>query len=192
MSAASDLATALALFSQWLTDAELAGIIEPSAMALATASKTDSPSVRMVLLKQFDDRGFTFYTNLGSRKASEIAENRCVALLFSWPELGREVHITGHVEPVDAAEAEAYFASRPIHSRIGAWASRQSRPLSNRFVLLCRVARFAVIAASGQLKCPIFWSGFRVIPDEISFWDDGDVQMFSNPTASPNPSMIEA
>ena len=151
MSAASDMATALALFSQWLTDAELAGISEPSAMALATASKTDSPSVRMVLLKQFDERGFTFYTNLGSRKASEIAENRCVALLFSWPELGREVHITGCVKPVDAAEADAYFASRPVLSRIGAWASRQSRPLSGRPLLLGRIVWYAAIWASVRL-----------------------------------------
>ncbi len=185
MSPASDMAAALALFSQWMADAELAGIIEPSAMALATASKTSSPSVRMVLLKQFDERGFTFYTNLSSRKASEIAENPFGALLFSWPELGREMHITGRVEPVDASEADAYFVSRPVLSRIGAWASRQSRPLSNRFVLLCRIAHFAGIAASGQLRRPIFWSGFRVIPNEISFWDDGDVQMFSNQTIRP-------
>ncbi len=183
MQAAGNITVALALFHQWLTDAEHAGIIEPSAMVLATATKTKSPSVRMVLLKQFDDRGFTFYTNLSSRKASEIVENPYVALLFSWPELDRKVHVAGRAEPVDASEADAYFASRPLLSRIGAWASRQSRPLPNRFVLLWRIAQFATKAASGQLTRPIFWSGFRVVPNEIRFQNNRDLQIFSSPLA---------
>ncbi|MCI1755860.1 MAG: pyridoxal 5'-phosphate synthase [Sphingobium sp.] len=132
MAAADDMAEILALFRDWLFEAEQSGVIEPSAMILATASAAGLPSARMVLLKQFDERGFAFYTNLRSRKAGEITENPYAALFFSWSELDREVHIAGRVEPVGQKEADAYFASRPVLSRIGAWASRQSRPLSGR------------------------------------------------------------
>lgn len=178
MIADAEMAVALALLTQWLADAEQVGTIEPSAMVLTTASEAGYPSARMVLLKQFDDRGFAFYTNLGSRKAIEIAKNPYAALLFSWPALDREVHIAGRVEPVEAAEADAYFASRPVLSRIGARASHQSQPLPGRFLLIGRIMCFAAAWALGRLKRPVFWSGFRVVPDEISFRSGGDAQMF--------------
>jgi len=169
MAAADDMAEILALFRDWLFEAEQSGVIAPSAMILATASAAGLPSARMVLLKQFDERGFAFYTNLRSRKAGEITENPYAALFFSWSELDREVHIAGRVEPVGQKEADAYFASRPVLSRIGAWASRQSRPLSGRPLLLGRIVWYAAIWASVRLERPPFWSGFRVVPETVLF-----------------------
>ncbi len=180
MTTAGDRSFALALFRQWVAEAVDSGVVEPTAMALATANKAGFPAARMVLLKQADDRGFVFYTNLGSRKAFDITENPYAALMFFWPELDREVQIVGRVEPVDATEADNYFASRPVLSRIGAWASRQSRPLPIRFLLLCRIIRFAVIWALGRLTRPAFWSGFRVVPEEIRFRSKDDIQIFSS------------
>jgi pyridoxamine 5'-phosphate oxidase len=126
----------------------------------------------MVLLKGIDAGGFVFYTNLESRKGSDLAANANAALLFHWKSLRRQVRVEGPVEPVTAAEADAYFQSRPRGSRIGAWASRQSRPLASRFELEKRVAEFAAKFGLGEIPRPEFWSGFRVIPRRIEFWQD--------------------
>ncbi|WP_132940089.1 pyridoxamine 5'-phosphate oxidase [Varunaivibrio sulfuroxidans] len=162
----------IALFRRWLAEAEESEPNDASAMALASATKDGAPSVRMVLLKGLDERGFVFYTNLGSRKAAELNENPRAALVFHWKSLRRQVRVVGEVEPVSAAEADAYYASRPRDSRIGAWASRQSQPLQGMFELEKRVAKFAAKFMIGDIPRPDFWSGYRVVPDEIEFWSD--------------------
>ncbi len=166
-----------ALFDAWLADAGTSEPNDPNAMTLATATPEGVPSARMVLLKGVDGpesarRGFVFYTNLESRKGNELAANPQAALVFHWKTLRRQVRIEGPVEPVTAAEADAYFNSRPRDSRIGAWASRQSRPLSARAELERRVAEFGARFGEGEIPRPEFWSGFRVVPRRIEFWHD--------------------
>jgi pyridoxamine 5'-phosphate oxidase len=141
-------------------------------MCLATATPDGRPSARMVLLKGVDARGFVFYTNLESRKGAELSANPYAALCFHWKTLTRSVRIEGRVEPVSAEEADAYFASRPRGSRIGAWASKQSRPLESRLALEKRVAEFGLKFAVGEIPRPPFWSGFRLVPVRIEFWRD--------------------
>ena len=141
-------------------------------MALATVDADGRPSARMVLLKGHDARGFVFYTNLESRKGLALAANPHAALLFHWKSLTRQIRIEGAVEPVSDAEADAYFASRARDSRIGAWASDQSRPLKSRAHFLKRVAEFGVRYAVGDVPRPPHWSGFRLVPDRIEFWQD--------------------
>ncbi|MBE0532748.1 MAG: pyridoxamine 5'-phosphate oxidase [Rhodospirillales bacterium] len=160
------------LFKQWLADAEKSEINDPTAMALATADAEGRPSVRMVLLKGVDERGFVFYTNLTSRKGRQLAANPRVGLCFHWKSLRRQVNVEGPVSPVDTAEADAYFASRDRGSQIGAWASKQSQPLEGRFDLESRVAKFAAKFHVGAVPRPEFWSGFRVVPERIEFWED--------------------
>ena len=128
------------------------------------------PTARMVLLKAFDARGFVFYTNLASRKSAELAANPYASLLFHWKSLERQVRIEGPVEPVTDAEADDYFATRNRLSQIGAWASKQSQPLNGRFELERQVARFTAKFHVGKIPRPDFWSGFRVIPERIEFW----------------------
>jgi pyridoxamine 5'-phosphate oxidase len=142
-------------------------------MALATVDATGLPDVRMVLLKGFDARGFVFYTNLESRKGRQLLENPKAALCFHWKSLRRQVRVRGPVEPVDPAEADDYFASRPRLSRIGAWASRQSEPLPSRLALERAVARYTARYSAGKIPRPPHWSGFRLNPQEIEFWRDG-------------------
>ena len=146
-------------------------IREPTAMSIATVGEDGRPSLRMVLLKDFDERGFVFYTNLGSRKARELAGNPHAALCFHWQPFEIQVRIEGRVEPVSDAEADAYYASRPRGSRVGAWASIQSTPLPSYDILVRRVeeadARFG---PTGEIPRPPFWSGFRVVPSAIEFW----------------------
>ena len=161
------------LFEEWLSEAEANEINDPTAMALATADSEGQPSVRMVLLKGHDERGFVFYTNLGSRKASEITENPNVALLFHWKSLRRQVRVEGPLSQVTDAEADAYFASRARLSRIGAWASDQSQPLESRAVLEARVAEVEQRFEGQDPPRPKDWSGFRVQPRRIEFWQDG-------------------
>ncbi len=161
------------LFEEWLSEAEANEINDPTAMALATADSEGQPSVRMVLLKGHDERGFVFYTNLGSRKASEITENPNVALLFHWKSLRRQVRVEGPLSQVTDAEADAYFASRARLSRIGAWASDQSQPLESRAVLEARVAEVEKRFEGQDPPRPKDWSGFRVQPRRIEFWQDG-------------------
>ncbi len=160
------------LFRQWLADAEKSEPNDPNAMALATADAEGRPSVRMVLLKGVDERGFVFYTNLTSRKGQQLAANPRVGLCFHWKTLRKQVNVEGPVSPVDAAEADAYFASRDRGSQIGAWASKQSQPLDGRFALEGRVAQFAAKFHVGTVPRPEFWSGFRVVPERIEFWED--------------------
>jgi pyridoxamine 5'-phosphate oxidase len=148
-----------------------ADIRDATAMALATADAEGRPSVRMVLLKGFDSRGFVFYTNLESRKGRELAANPHAALCFYWqPPMEIQVRIDGRVEPVSDEEADEYYASRPRGSRVGAWASEQSAAMESYDVLLRRVEQAEARFASGEIPRPEFWSGFRVIPERIEFW----------------------
>lgn len=159
-------------FSAWLAEATASEPNDPNAMALATADAQGRPSVRMVLLKGVDMGGFVFYTNLESRKGGELAANPRAALLFHWKSLQRQVRVEGPVAPVTAAEADAYFATRARTSRIGAWASRQSRPMQGRFELERRVAEYAARYAVGDVPRPAHWSGFRLVPERMEFWQD--------------------
>ncbi|HEY9079741.1 pyridoxamine 5'-phosphate oxidase [Magnetovibrio sp.] len=160
------------LFQDWLTMAEEKELNDPNAMAIATVGDDGVPSLRMVLLKGFDERGFVFYTNLGSQKGRELTANPNAALLFHWKSLRRQIRITGPVEPVSDAEADEYYASRARDSRIGAWASKQSQPLDGMFELEARVAKYAAKFALGDIPRPEFWSGFRIKPARMEFWHD--------------------
>ena len=158
------------LFRQWFDEAKQCGLREPTAMCLSTATPDGAPSSRMVLLKSVDDRGFVFYTNIGSRKAGEIEANLKVALNFYWMPLGKQVRIEGIAEPVSSDEADAYFASRDRQSQIGAYASKQSQPIEGYFELERRAAEFALRFGVGKVPRPEFWSGYRVVPGAIEFW----------------------
>jgi pyridoxamine 5'-phosphate oxidase len=157
-------------FLDLLDQARRADIREPTAMALATADARGRPSVRMVLLKDVDERGFVFYTNLESRKARELIANPHAALCFHWQPLELQVRVEGAVKPVDPAEADEYFASRARGSQIGAWASLQSRPLPSRDELEARIGEVEDRFAGTDVPRPDFWSGFRVRPERIEFW----------------------
>ena len=159
-------------FARWFADAVTNEINDPNAMTLATATATGAPSARMVLLKGYDEAGFVFYTNLGSRKASEIRANPQAALCFHWKSARRQVRIEGAVGAVDDAEADAYFATRPRISQLGAWASKQSQRLQGRFELEARVARTAARFGVGPVPRPPFWSGFSLVPEVFEFWED--------------------
>lgn len=161
-----------ALFAEWLTLAREKEPNDPNAMALATADGDGLPDVRMVLLKDADERGFVFYTNLESAKGNQLAANSKAALCFHWKSLRRQVRVRGLVEPVSAEEADAYFASRARDSRIGAWASAQSRPLESRHALEKSVAKYAAKFGLGEIPRPDFWSGYRIRPLRIEFWRD--------------------
>ena len=160
------------LFRQWLSDAEKSEPNDPNAMSLATVGADGRPSLRMVLLKDFDEQGFVFYTNLESRKGVELAANPEAALCLHWKSLRRQIRVEGAVEPVTAEEADAYFASRARGSQIGAWASDQSRPLNGRFELEKRVGQAAARFGLGEVPRPPHWSGFRLKPRRIEFWQD--------------------
>ncbi len=160
------------LFREWMGEAERTEPNDANAMSLATVGEDGTPSSRMVLLKNVDDRGFTFYTNLVSRKGIQLSANSKAALCFHWKSLRRQVRIEGTVELVGDAEADAYFASRARASRIGAWASKQSQVLPNRFELEKRVARYTAKFHIGEVPRPDFWSGYRVAPAMIEFWTD--------------------
>ncbi len=162
----------LAQFAAWLKDAEASEPNDPTAMALATSDMDGLPNVRMVLLKGFDDRGFVFYTNFESQKGAELLANKQAAAVLHWKSLRRQVRFRGQVSVVTEAEADAYFASRPRDSRIGAWASQQSRPLEGRFALEAAVAKYAAKHAIGEVPRPPYWSGFRIAPSYIEFWSD--------------------
>ena len=160
----------IALFAEWMAKAEASEPNEPTAMALATATAEGIPSVRIVLMRGYDERGFVFYTNTQSRKGDEIGANANAALCLHWKSLGRQVRIEGPITPVEAHEADAYFASRARGSQIGAWASEQSRPMATRLALEKRVAKFAGKFGLGKVPRPEHWSGYRVTPRHIEFW----------------------
>ncbi|MGS1016352.1 pyridoxamine 5'-phosphate oxidase [Allosphingosinicella humi] len=160
------------LFRQWMSEAEAAESSDPNAMALATADAAGRPSVRMVLLKGHDARGFVFYTNLDSRKGGELAANGHAALLFHWKSLRRQVRIEGPIEPVASDEADAYFATRSRDSQLGAWTSEQSRPLESRALFEARYEAMRDRFDGADVPRPPRWSGFRVRPERIEFWTD--------------------
>lgn len=160
------------LFAEWLADAERSEPNDPNAVALATVDAEGMPNVRMVLLKGVDERGFVFYSNFESTKGKEILTTMKAAMCFHWKSLRRQVRVRGPVEKVSAAEADAYFASRPRGSRIGAWASKQSRPLESRFALEKAVADYTAKFAIGEIPRPEYWSGLRIVPETIEFWHD--------------------
>ena len=157
-------------FARWFGQALAAGLPEPNAMTLATATPDGRPSARMVLIKGVDERGFVFYSNYESRKGRELAANPYAALVFYWAELERQVRVEGAVEQLPPAESDAYFQSRPLGSRLGAWASRQSQPLAGRAPLEQRMDELAAEHADGQVPRPPYWGGFRVVPTAIEFW----------------------
>jgi pyridoxamine 5'-phosphate oxidase len=160
------------LFAAWFAEARRAEPVNPDAMALATVGADGFPNVRMVLLKGFDERGFVFYTNLDSVKAHELDGAPKAALTFYWKSLQRQVRARGTVEAVSAAEADAYFATRSRMAQIGAWASKQSAPLESRMAFEKAIARTTAKFAIGTVPRPPFWSGYRVVPAEIEFWQE--------------------
>jgi pyridoxamine 5'-phosphate oxidase len=166
------VADPFARFREWMAEASASEPIDPNAMILATATPDGRVSARTVLLKAADSRGFVFYTNKQSRKAAELAANARAALLFYWKSLGRQVRIEGTVEHVTDAEADAYFASRPRISRLGAWASDQSRPLADRSVLEQRLAEYEKRYPGDDIPRPPYWSGYRVLPEMFEFWQN--------------------
>jgi pyridoxamine 5'-phosphate oxidase len=170
--AESDLApTWLAQFRLWLRDVAAAGLPEPNAMVVATADGAGRPSARTVLLKAVDERGFVFFTNLSSRKASEIAVNPYASLVFPWHPIGRQVVVCGRVEHVDRADTEAYFATRPRQSQLAAWASPQSKVVAGRWALEDAVAEVSRRFADGvPIPAPPHWGGLRVVPETVEFW----------------------
>ncbi len=185
-SAEVDFATVtdpFSLFEDWYRQAQASEPNDPNAMALATVDGTGLPNVRMVLLKGMDEddagplRGFVFYTNLESAKGIELAADPKAALVFHWKSLGRQVRVRGKITQVSEAEADAYFSARPRGSQIGAWASAQSRPLKSRATLVAEVAKVTAHHAVGEIPRPPHWSGFRLTPSEIEFWQAGTFRL---------------
>ena len=164
----------IARFSDWLTEAEASEPNDPNAVALATVNAAGQPAVRMVLLKGLSDTGFVFYTNQQSRKADDLTANARAALLFHWKTLRRQVRVEGAVSAVSDAEADAYFATRGRVSKLGAWASDQSRPLPDRATLEAKLANVTARFEGSDVPRPLHWSGYRVAPEKIEFWWDGE------------------
>jgi pyridoxamine 5'-phosphate oxidase len=157
-------------FGRWFDDAAQHGLLMPEAMTLATATVDGRPSARMVLLRGYDQRGFVFYTNYESRKGAELAGNPAAALVFWWGELERQVRVEGRVERTSREESEAYFRTRPVGSRLGAWASAQSRVIPGRSVVDQRFAELAASHPGGDVPLPPFWGGFRLHPEVVELW----------------------
>jgi len=170
------------LFAEWMKEAEASEPNDPNAMAIATATPGGVPSVRMILLKGADETGFVFYTNLESRKGGELQANPHAALLFHWKSLRRQIRIEGQVEPVSAEEADRYFASRSRNSRIGAIASDQSRPLPDRATFEERINQVTRQFEGKEPQRPENWSGFRLVPRQIEFWQDRPYRMHDRAT----------
>ncbi len=162
----------LRLFAAWFEEARRTEPADPDAMALSTVDRDELPNVRMVLLKGFDERGFVFYSNLGSQKGQELADRAAAAAVFHWKSLKRQVRLRGSVEQVSDGEADAYFASRARLSQIGAWASKQSAPLESRLAFEKAVAQATARYGIGPVPRPPFWVGYRIVPSVIEFWQD--------------------
>tara|TARA_Y100000816_G_scaffold272063_1_gene237162 strand:- start:6204 stop:6827 length:624 start_codon:yes stop_codon:yes gene_type:complete len=170
-----DIDNPIDLFKEWYEEAKLREINDPNAVAVATSDKNSIPSVRMVLLKDFNNKGFTFYTNLESKKSSDIKANPYVAMCFHWKSLLRQIRIVGKINPVNKDEADNYYNSRAYGSRIGAWASRQSSILKSREELLRSIRTFKKkYPKENNVPRPKYWSGWILNPDEIEFWLDGE------------------
>ena len=161
-------------FTLWMTQAIEANIQDPTAMSVASVSAAGKPWQRMVLLKDFDERGFVFYTNLGSRKAQEIAGNAQVSLHFPWLQLDRQVIVGGRAERLSTIDVMKYFLSRPKASQLAAWASKQSSRINSRQALETQFEQVKAKFAQGEIPLPDFWGGFRVVPEEIEFWQGGE------------------
>lgn len=174
--------TPFSLARSWLEEAEKSEVNDPTAMALATVAEGGLPSVRMVLLKGCDEGGFVFYTNFESRKGQDLLQNPNAALLFHWKSLRRQIRVEGRVEVVSDREADDYFASRPRASRIGAWASRQSRPMEGRFEFEAEIARYTAKFGAGDIPRPEVWSGFRLVPRYFEFWRDRKFRLHERKT----------
>jgi pyridoxamine 5'-phosphate oxidase len=166
-----------ALFATWYTDAQASEPKDANAMTVATADPAGRPSARILLLKDADERGFVFYTNFESRKGDELAVNPFAALCFHWKTLARQVRVEGPIVKVSDAEADAYFESRARLSQTGAWASRQSQPLASREALLGAVREFEAEYENRDIPRPPYWTGARVVPLRIEFWQDGDFRL---------------
>jgi len=177
-------------FAIWFEHACKAGVQEPNAMSLATASAEAKPSVRTVLLKHFDERGFVFFTNMESKKARQIAENENVALLFPWLALERQVIISGVAEKISATETLKYFLKRPLESQLSAWASPQSRVIESRKFLEIQIEKMKRKFADGKIPLPSFWGGFRVVPSELEFWQGGANRVHDRFLYSLQPNQI--
>ena len=170
-----DLDNPIELFKKWFSKAEETEINDPNAVAVATSNKDNQPNVRMVLLKGLSDKGFVFYTNFNSRKRSELKDNQKASMCFHWKSLRRQVRAIGKVEEVSAKEADDYFNSRPYKNRIGAWASSQSEKLDQRETFLKRIKDFEKKYPDQQnVPRPPHWSGWRLLPEEVEFWLDGE------------------
>jgi pyridoxamine 5'-phosphate oxidase len=178
----SDVQNPFDLFESWFAEAKESEPNDPEGMALATAGSDGLPDVRMVLLKGHGPEGFVFYTNSESAKGQELAQNMQAALLFHWKSLRRQVRVRGIVEKVTTSESDAYFNSRPRDSRIGAWASQQSRPLESRFALEKAVAKYAAKYAVGNVPRPDYWNGYRVKPLYLEFWKNGAFRLHDRVT----------
>lgn len=165
------------LFNKWLKEAEGSEPNDPSAMALATTDAGGLPNIRMVLMRRIDDRGIVFFTNFESQKGEELLSNPKAAAVFHWKSIRKQVRFRGEVEVVTDEEADEYFYSRPRGSRIGAHASKQSRPLESRFALEKEVAKFTAKFGTGTVPRPEYWSGFRIRPISIEFWSDGKFRL---------------
>ena len=168
----TDAAEPFALFGSWFAEAVKAELNDPSAMAVATVDPAGMPDVRMVLMKEWDERGFVFYTNRESAKGAELAGNMRAAANFHWKSLRRQVRVRGPVKQVTDAESDAYFSSRPRDARIGAWASQQSRPVESRFAFEKAIAAYTLKFGIGAIPRPEYWVGFRIKPVQIEFWHD--------------------
>lgn len=157
-------------FRKWYEDAEKAELLEPNAMVLATADASGRPSARVVLLKGMSDQGFVFFTDYRSRKGQELATNPQAALVFFWAELERQVRVVGRIERISTKESMAYFLSRPTGSQVGAWASLQSALLEDRALLMARVEELVQQFRTQPITWPAFWGGYRLVPEEVEFW----------------------
>lgn len=161
-------------FESWFKQAQEADLLEPNAMSLSTVDEDGQPSLRTVLLKQFDTQGFVFFTNYESQKAQQMSQNPKVALLFPWLVLERQVKVLGTAEKISLAQSMKYFASRPKGSQIGAWVSQQSQVVSSKQVLLSQFEKMKQKFQAGEVPFPDFWGGYRVVPHQIEFWQGGD------------------
>jgi pyridoxamine 5'-phosphate oxidase len=175
-----------ARFAVWFAEAEASEPADPNAMIVVTSTPDGRPSARTILLKGVDARGFVFYTNKEARKAMELAANPRIFLLFYWKSLGRQIRIEGSVESVTDAEADAYYASRPRISRLGAWASQQSRPLDSRATLEARLAEYEAKFPGEDIPRPAYWSGYRVLPENFEFWQNMEFRLHDRTTYARN------
>ncbi|MFT4177667.1 MAG: pyridoxamine 5'-phosphate oxidase [Luteolibacter sp.] len=164
-------------FTKWFTQATELGIYEPNAMTLATVDETGMPFQRTVLLKYFDEEGFVFFTNYGSRKAKQMAGNHHVSLLFPWITLERQIIIQGIAQKISTTESLKYFTSRPRESQIGAWVSNQSEVITSRKFLMQKLSEMKEKFGNGEIPLPSFWGGYRVVPQSIEFWQGGPARL---------------